>query len=237
METTFPPAICAPARVLAIGAHPDDLEHFAGATIAGLAERGSQVSLVVCTDGARGGHETGDLVERRRREAVQSAEVLGVGAPSFLGFGDGDVVVDERLRKALVHEIRRVRPEVLLTHDPTTFWKRLGTLDRLGHSDHRAVGTATLDAIVPRAALGAFYPEHAALGLKPWFVREVWLFDTAEPDHFVDVRPTLAKKRAAIAYHTSQNPTMLHAEAERHEGSYIGRAGFPAEGFRRLRVF
>jgi LmbE family N-acetylglucosaminyl deacetylase len=237
MESSLPPPIEAPARVLAIGTHPDDLEHFAGATLAGLAERGAQISLVVCTDGARGGHESGDLVARRRREAEQSAAVLGVGAPLFLGLGDGDVVVDERIRKPLVHEIRRVRPELLLTHDPTTLWKRIGAVDRLGHSDHRAVGTATLDAISPRAALGAFYPEHAAAGLKPWFVREIWLFDTAAPDHFVDVRPTVAKKRAAIACHASQNPTMLHAEAERHEGSYVGHTGFPAEGFRRLRIF
>jgi len=237
MATNLLPPIEAPARVLAIGAHPDDVEHFAGATIAGLAESGSAISLVVCTDGARGGHESGDLAERRRREAERAAEALGVGAPLFLGFRDGDLVVDDHIRKALVQEIRRVRPEILLTHDPTTFWKQLGAVHRLGHSDHRAAGTAALDAIIPRAALGAFYPEHSDMGLKPWFVREIWLFDTNQPDHFVDVRSMLARKRAAVACHVSQNPSALHAEAERHEGSYVDAVGYPAEGFRRLRVF
>jgi LmbE family N-acetylglucosaminyl deacetylase len=75
------------------------------------------------------------------------------------------------------------------------------------------------------------------MGLKPWFVREIWLFDTNQPDHFVDVRPMLARKRAAVACHASQNPTALHAEAERHEGCYVAQVGYPAEGFRRLRVF
>jgi LmbE family N-acetylglucosaminyl deacetylase len=136
-----------------------------------------------------------------------------------------------------VREIRRLRPEVLLTHDPTTFWKRFGGFDRLGHSDHRATGTAALDAVIPRAALGSFFPELAGEGMKPWFVREIWLFDTAAPDHFVDVRPTLAKKRAALACHASQNPAALAAEADRHEAAYAEEAGYPAEGFRRLRIF
>ena len=237
MEETRPPALDAPARALAIGAHPDDLEYFAGATLANLARRGTQVSLVVCTDGARGASDVGGLAWRRRQEAEEAAAVLGLGSPIYLGFLDGSLVPDDELRGRLVHAIRRHRPELLLVHDPTTFWTRIGGLDRFGHSDHRAAGEAALDAVMPRAPLATFHPEHAAEGLKPWIVREVWLFDTAAPDHFVDVRGELDRKRRSLACHVSQNPAMLTDDVARLEDSHAGRAGFPAEGFRRLRMY
>lgn len=230
-------AVPGPQRVLAIGAHPDDLEFFAGATLAQLASAGATVTMIVCTDGARGAHDGSGLAARRHEEAERAAGALGIGVPTFLGFPDGGLVNAEELRQALVHAIRTHRPDLLLVHDPATLWKRTGDLVRFGHSDHRAAGQATLDAIVPRAPLGAYYPEHAAAGLKPWFVRETWLFDTCTPEHFVDVRPTLASKNASLDRHSSQNPAMLRTESDRLIAAHAARAGFPAEGFVRLRMF
>lgn len=230
-------ALPAVARVLAIGAHPDDLEFFAGATLARLAAAGATVTMLVCTDGARGGHDEAGLAARRREEAAAGAAALGLGTPTFLGFRDGDLANDERLREALVRAIRTCRPELLLVHDPATQWKRTGDLVRFGHSDHRAAGQATLDAIAPRAPLGAYYPEHAAAGLKPWFVRETWLFDTAQPEHFVDARPALEAKHAALRRHASQNPDMLLVESERLLAHHAATAGVPSEGFQRLRLY
>jgi LmbE family N-acetylglucosaminyl deacetylase len=224
-------------RVLAIGAHPDDLEFFAGATLARLGAAGAAVTMVVCTDGARGGHDEAGLVMRRREEATVAATTLGLATPTFLGFRDGDLANDEVLREVLVRAIRGGRPELLLVHDPATLWKRTGDVVRFGHSDHRAAGQATLDAIAPRAPLGAYYPEHAAAGLKPWFVRETWLFDTAHPEHFVDARPAVEAKNAALRCHTSQNPEMLLTESERLLAHHAATAGVPAEGFQRLRMF
>lgn len=226
-----------PARVLAIGAHPDDLEFFAGATLARLAAAGASVTMLVCTDGARGAHDGTGLAARRREEAQHAAATLGIGPPRFLGFPDGGLANDEELRRAIVHAIRSQRPELLLVHDPATLWKRTGDVVRFGHSDHRAAGQATLDAIVPRAPLGAYYPDHAAAGLKPWFVRETWLFDTTAPEHFVDARPTLDAKNASLALHRSQNPDMLRTESERLLAHHARIAGFPAEGFVRLEMF
>ena len=223
--------------MLAIGAHPDDLEFFAGATLAGLAAAGASVTMLICTDGARGAHDGTGLAARRRDEAVQAAAVLGLDAPTFLGFPDGGLENDDELRRLLVEAIRRTRPELLLVHDPATLWKRMGDVVRFGHSDHRAAGQATLDAIVPRAPLGAYYPEQAAAGLKPWFVRETWLFDTAAAEHFVDARPMLARKLGSLERHASQDPKMLLADTERLLAHHAATAGFPAEGFQRLKLF
>lgn len=226
-----------PARVLAIGAHPDDVEFFAGATVAGLVASGAEVGIVVCTDGARGGAGNGvALAERRRVEAERAAAALGARAPIVLGHPDGGLVAADPLRRDLVREIRRMRPELLLLHDPTTLWTPVGKIVQLGHSDHRAAGQAALDAVYPRLFLESFYPELAAEGFKPWLVRELWLFDTGEPDHFVEVGRMRDTKRAALACHESQHVPGLVAGAAALELAFGRRPGEEAEAFRRLRL-
>jgi hypothetical protein len=113
----------------------------------------------------------------RRSEAERAAAALGCAAPSFLGYADGELVNDGRLRRDLVRAIRSVRPELLAGARPTTLWTRSGMLARLGHSDHRAAGEAVLDALYPRSLLKSFYPELEAQGLEPWIARELWLFE------------------------------------------------------------
>jgi LmbE family N-acetylglucosaminyl deacetylase len=226
-----------PARVLAIGAHPDDVEFFAGAAVAGLVAAGAEVGIVVCTDGARGGAEGGAaLAARRRAEAGSAAAALGARAPVFLGHPDGGLVVDDALRRDLVREIRRARPELVLLHDPTTLWTPVGEAVHLGHSDHRAAGQAVLDAVYPRLFLMSFYPELAAEGLGPWLVRELWLFDTSAPDHFVPVSGALQAKRAALTCHESQHVPGLLAGAAALESAFGRGPGQEAESFRRLRL-
>ena len=224
-----------PQRVLAIGAHPDDAEFFAGATLASFAGKGAEVGIVVCTDGARGGAAGGEaLAARRRAEAERAADALGVRAPVFLGHADGSLVADDALRRDLVREIRRARPDLVLLHDPATLWTPLGEIVHLGHSDHRAAGQATLDAVYPRLMLASFYPELADEGFAPWFVRELWLFDTASPDHFVAVEGAAETKRAALSCHESQHVPGLLAAAAALESAFPGGAG--CEAFRRLRL-
>ena len=226
-----------PSRVLAVGAHPDDVEFYAGATLAGLARAGAEVRIVVCTDGSRGGEAGAVLVTQRRSEAEHAAAALGCARPSFLGYADGGLVNDDRLRRDLVREIRAVRPELLLAHDPTTRWTRLGALARLGHSDHRAAGEAVLDALYPRSLLPSFYPELEAEHLSPWIARELWLFDTTAPDHFREVEAMREVKRSALLCHASQNPSTLASEAELQCEALREQAGFAAEGFRRLQLY
>jgi LmbE family N-acetylglucosaminyl deacetylase len=223
-------------RVLAVGAHPDDCEFYAGGTLAGLARAGARLTLVVCTDGAQGGQVGGAaLSERRREEAERAAKELGAAELVWLGHPDGALRDDGALVGDLVREIRRARPLLVLAHDPRALWTRVGDRFQLGHTDHRAAGHAALAAVYPRAALPTFFPEQAAAGLRPWWVPELWLFDTDEPDHHRDVEATLDVKRAALAHHESQDPEgALVRAAERRAADARARHGFAAEPFRRL---
>jgi LmbE family N-acetylglucosaminyl deacetylase len=225
-----------PERALAVGAHPDDCEFYAGGTLAALARAGARVTLAVCTDGAHGGREGGAALARRRRgEAERAAAALGAVELVWLGHPDGGLRDDGPVIGELVREIRRVRPLLVLGHDPTTLWTRVGERFQPGHTDHRAAGRALLAALYPRAPLPSFFPEQVAEGLHPWWVPELWLFDTSEPDHHQDVSATLAEKRAALAHHESQNPEGgLVAAAERRASDVRARLGFAGEPFRRL---
>lgn len=230
-----------PKRVLAIGAHPDDVEFFAGATVARLARQGAHVALCVCTDGGRGGRGLDDAAGVRRTEQARAAAVIGAAEWSWLGHPDGALDSGEPLRGELVREIRRVRPELVLAHDPRTLWTPVGSITHPGHSDHRAAGQATLDAIYPRSASPNFYAEQLAGpgALAPWYPREVWLFDTSQPDLRADAGEHFDAKLAALRAHASQEETGAGGllEAARAIGRHFGSGERPAEAFVRLRLY
>jgi LmbE family N-acetylglucosaminyl deacetylase len=221
-----------PERVLAIGAHPDDIEFFAGGTVLRLREQGARVVCAVCTDGGRGGRGLDDPAAVRRAEQARAADILGVEVVG-LGHADGELTAGEPLRTELIREIRRVRPELVLAHDPATLWQRLGDRVHLGHSDHRAAGQTALDAVYPRAMSPNFTPE---LGLAPWAPREIWLFDTARPDTTVDITGTIARKLEALRAHESQNAGGFLASAAEAAAKAASGGAFPAEAFVRLRL-
>ena len=226
-------------RALAVSAHPDDAEFFAGATLAALARGGADVALVVCTDGARGGHDVPDLVAARRQEQAAALKILGGSEVIHLALPDGGLSAGEPLRELLVAAIRRLRPQLVLAHDPRTWFKPAGELTALGHSDHRAAGAATLDAVYPRAASKAFYPVQLRdPALAPWYPRELWLFDTAQPDFALDVGETFESKLAALRAHASQErgPGGL-VEPARAAAERAGSPGHPMETFARLRLW
>ena len=229
-----------PQRVLAIGAHPDDVEFYAGATLVRLRAEGAHTVLVVASDGGMGGRGLADAAAVRRAEQARAAEALGVAEWSWLGHPDGALAPGDPLRGDLVRAVRRHRPELVLTHDPRTLWTAFGGVAHPGHSDHRATGQAVLDAIYPRSVSPNFYPEQLAGGdaLKPWYPREVWLFDTTLPDLRVDASTHFAAKEASLAAHASQEAVAggLLAAA-RGIGEHWGAAGAPAEAFVRLRLY
>lgn len=192
-------------RVAAIGAHPDDCEFSAGGTLARLVDLGIEVTLVVCTDGSRGGRDLQDVALVRSGEQERAAEALGIKRLQSLGRVDGEVVCDDALRADVVRAIRELRPELVLTHDPATLWRRFGSRTFLGHTDHRATGQAVLDAIYPRAGNPNFFPEQLGRGVEPWEPQHLWLFDTAAPDARVGIGATLERKLEALACHASQS--------------------------------
>ncbi|MFI5782570.1 PIG-L deacetylase family protein [Nocardia sp. NPDC051570] len=192
-------------RALAIVAHPDDIEFAAGGTVAGWVTRGWEVSLCVVTDGQRG--TDGALSADRRAEQTAAAKALGVDRPRFLGYMDAEVSPTLELRAALADLLRLLRPHRVLTHSPRYAW----AFPTTSHPDHRAVGTATLDAVYPGASIPSSVGSPAGL---PWQVPEVWLFGDPEANHFEDVTDHLARKLAALRCHDSQLSARAGDEAQ-----------------------
>jgi LmbE family N-acetylglucosaminyl deacetylase len=192
-------------RVLVVAAHPDDPEFGYGATVAKLARDGSEVFYVICSDGCQGGEDPSvpdaELTATRYAEQRAAAGVLGVRDVTFLGFRDGHLAPTVELRKAITREIRRRRPDLVLTHAPV---RTLGARIGASHPDHLAVGEATLGAVYPDARNPRAYPELLAEGLEAHKVREVWLPGLDGADHFVDATDLIDKKIEAIQCHRSQ---------------------------------
>jgi LmbE family N-acetylglucosaminyl deacetylase len=221
------PTALGTTRVLAVGAHPDDAEFYAGGTLARLADAGAHIALVVCTGGGRGGRDLDDPVAARATEQEVAAGHIPFHERVNLGRIDGELSNDDALRERLVFALRRVRPDVVVTHDPRLVFAPVRERFRLQHSDHRAAGQGLLDSVYPRAPSPNFFPEQmAGAGLATWFPREVWLMDTAEPTMRVDVTKTFERKLDALRAHASQNPDDSLVRAARSVG--------PAEDFVRL---
>lgn len=190
-----------PSVALAVYAHPDDAEVACGGTLALWAAAGCQVHVVVVTRGDKG---TGDpavvpeaLSEQRAREMESAASVLGISGRNSLGYGDGEVEDGIELRRALVAEIRRVRPQVVMCPDPTaTFFGQ----EYVNHRDHRVVGWSAVDAVAPSAALPHYFPECG----PQHQVEILYLSGTLQPDVAVDISTTLETKIAALECHRSQ---------------------------------
>jgi LmbE family N-acetylglucosaminyl deacetylase len=191
-------------RVLIVGAHPDDPEFACGGTSARWAAEGKEIYYLVCTRGDKGSSDpemtSGRLVETREREQRAAAAVIGVREVNFLRFADGELVPSYEFRGAIVEVIRRVRPEIVFTHDPTTVYGATF----LNHPDHRAVGTATLDAIFPTARDRLNFPEHEAAGLHPHKVKEIYLWGAASPNVWIDISSSIDRKIEALREHVSQ---------------------------------
>ena len=197
MTTDFTVDRATPDRVLAISAHPDDSELQAGGTLAKWAAAGCQVSIVVCTDGSKGtwnpAADLAELIATRQVEQRAAAHRLGAsGTVGFCGWVGGELDQDRAGVSVLAEWIRRLRPSIVLTHDP---WKRY----RL-HPDHRAAGFLVADAVVA-ARDPHFFPEHEFAHHRP---DELWFFEADEPNHAEQVGGFLDTKVAALAEHVSQ---------------------------------
>jgi LmbE family N-acetylglucosaminyl deacetylase len=229
-----------PQRALAIGAHPDDVEFFAGATMLCLRAEGAHTELLVASDGGMGGRGLADAAAVRRAEQARAADALGVASWSWLGHPDGSLAPGDPLRRDLVAAIRLTRPELVLTHDPRTLWTLVGGIAQPGHSDHRATGQAALDAVYPRSPSPNFYADQlaGADAVKPWYPREVWLFDTSTPDLRVDASEHFAAKEASLRAHESQQQVAGGlVDASHRFGAHWGAPDRPAEAFVRLRLY
>ena len=192
-------------RVLVVSAHPDDPDFGAGGSIARLARNGSDVVYVIVTDGSQGGEDPSqkdsELIAIRQREQRAAAKVLGVKKVEFLGYKDGHLSPDLKLRRDIVRMIRKHRPELVITHIPG---RVLDAPMGGSHPDHLAVGEATLAAVYPDSRNPRAFRALLKEGLKPHEVKEVWIPFWTSGDYLVDITPTLDMKIQALRKHKSQ---------------------------------
>jgi len=220
---------------LAIQAHPDDVDFSCGGTVAKLVRDGHEVHYLSATSGNKGSHDRNMTAERlteiRECEQEEAARRLGVASCTFLRHNDGELEVNLSLRGEVCQVLRRVRANAILTFDP---WRPYQM-----HPDHRAIGITALDAIIA-ARDHMFFPEQLGDGIDISRVHEVYLFGTAEADHWVDISETIELKIHAATAHASQIRGDLaeRAERQRARAREIGRPqGIEyAEAFKRLHL-
>jgi len=190
---------------LVIAAHPDDGDFGCAGYVAQLAAKGWSVHFLVCTNGAKG---TADrnmprerLIALRQEEQREACRRMGVKEVTFLDNEDGELVYDRRLLEQLVRAIRVIRPNTVLTHDPTDIIIQNSFIN---HPDHRATGTAALDAVYPTARDHLNFPEHLAEGIEPHKVREVLVWNSNQPNFDVDISAEVEAKINALTAHVTQ---------------------------------
>jgi LmbE family N-acetylglucosaminyl deacetylase len=203
VRTSRPDLLPVPERAMTIGAHPDDAEFGAGGTLARWAREGCEISMVIVTDGSKGSWDplvsANDLANLRTAEQVAAAAALGVtGDLIHLGYVDGELEYTMDLRRKVCQLIRRLRPNVVLSHDP---WKRY-----MLHPDHRATGMGTIDGVVA-ARDHLFFPE---LGLEKHRPDAILLWGPDESDYWEDIAPTFDVKITALLCHSSQTQSTMN---------------------------
>ncbi|NWG17324.1 MAG: PIG-L family deacetylase [Chloroflexi bacterium] len=181
-------------RVLAVGAHPDDLEILCAGTLAKFAQNGVQVVMAVATDGSAGHMviQPDELAQIRRAEAERSAALIGAEF-LWLGFTDELLFEDIPTRLRFVDMVRAARPDLILTHAPDDY-----------HPDHRVVSRLVFDASflsgVPHVK--TTLPAHP--GVQALYYYDVLTGINFVPTEYVDISGTYETKRAMLACHDSQ---------------------------------
>jgi LmbE family N-acetylglucosaminyl deacetylase len=199
-------------RILVFAAHPDDVDFGSAGTVALWTDAGIEVTYCIVTDGDAGGYDENmpraEMAPLRRAEQAAAAKQVGVTDIRWLGYPDGRVEATLALRRDLARVIRQVRPQRVVCPSPERNYARMGA----SHPDHRAVGSAALDAVYPDSRNPFAFPELREEGLAAWTVAEVWIPGGVAPNHYVDVTATFERKIAALRAHESQTGHMDRLE-------------------------
>lgn len=229
-------------RAMVVTAHPDDAEYGCSATVAKWCRLGWDVVYVLCTDGSKGTENRNisseKLAQVREEEQVEAGKILGLKKVEFLRYPDGYLEPTLDLRRDITREIRRWKPDVLITTNP----KRdlLGS-GYIGHPDHFAAGEAALSAVFPSARDHLTFPELLEEGFDTHKVREVWVMMFGEnatrfnPLEEVDVDTGIKALQAHVSQVSNPEEAAKWMKQRRREmGEKIG-AEF-AEGFRSFKL-
>lgn len=214
-----------PESALVVVAHPDDIEFSCAGTVARWVQNGSRVVYVLCTSGEVGIADNGMTKERaaeiREAEQLAAADIVGVKDVVFLREPDGMLEATMELRKKIVREIRRFRPEIVVCGDPTVLWAGDSYIN---HPDHRAAAAAAIDAVFPAAGQPNLFQELEEEGLFAFKPRKVYVTGWDQSGLYTNISDTIDLKVAALRAHKSQmkdwdpEPRIKEWAAERAKG-------------------
>ena len=193
------------SSVLCVVAHPDDIEYGTAAAVAKWTEAGKTVTYFLLTRGEAGIDTMAPEEAATVREAEEraSAAVVGVTEVDFGTHRDGVVEYGLDLRRDIAREIRRRRPDLVITGD---YGDRF-VAGMLNQADHRAVGLATVDAVAD-AGNRWIFPELVEEGFEPWNVKVLAFAGPSKPTHYVDVSDRVDVAVASLEAHTAYNSAL-----------------------------
>jgi LmbE family N-acetylglucosaminyl deacetylase len=189
-------------NIVAVYAHPDDGEFHAAGSLAKWAAAGHRVHAICATDGALGSKRrdvtASAVAAARARELTNALATIGGEPPIFLGFPDGFLIDHQKaLRERLIHHLRRLRADRVITFDPHKRYEI--------HPDHLTIGRMASEAAV-FSCFPLLHPEHLDQGLEAVQPKEVWYMGPLEhrPNRIIDISATLKTKIRATLCHESQ---------------------------------
>ena len=166
-------------KVLALGAHPDDIEIFMFGLLSIYKKRGDEVVTIVATDGSRGGSALGNsLKKKRRKETILGLKKLS--SPIFLDIPDGQLGDDPQHKKILNEQIFNIMPDLIITHDKNDY-----------HADHRSLSLLV---------------SSSASHYIPILNCDTLMGINFKPNFYLDISDVFSKKIEAILNHHSQEP-------------------------------
>ncbi|MBP9702171.1 PIG-L family deacetylase [Candidatus Woesebacteria bacterium] len=213
MQDSYSKIFSEKQRVMFVFAHPDDAEIYCGGLIARLAKDGKQVKLIKMTTGNKGSRgETiseADLAKTRESEDAEALKVLGLKYTDSvnLDLGDGEIETNLETIGKVVKEIRKFKPDLIVTHNPEkTLIRDESGGYYVNHRDHRHTAEVTVDAAYPYSRDLLFYPEHIKDGLSGHSCSEFLFVDSwgHEDTIFIDITDQEKIRTQAIACHKSQ---------------------------------
>jgi LmbE family N-acetylglucosaminyl deacetylase len=204
-------------KVLVFFAHPDDGEFMAGGSMIKWVAEGKEIVLCVVTNGSHGSNDPTvtreELIAARMNEQREAAKITGISDVVFLGYEDTHVEDSHDLRRDMIREIRRFKPDVVVGPDPTLYF----FADQyINHPDHRKVGDALCAALSPGAATLPIYREELYdKGFEPHAVNAALFGFTEHPNYFVDITDNIEEKIRSVSVHYSQTPEFGDQFSER----------------------
>lgn len=219
-------------KIAAIMAHPDDTDLWCGGTLRKYYEQGHTISIVVLTNGRTGTNEPvpdAQLIARRQREQCTSAKLYGVEDVVFLGFPDSELFETAETRKAVITAIRRIAPDVILTHHL-----------RDQNSDHRVTAALVTNSLIPLPLENVHADAPVVTSIPAVFMADTYAGIDNQPEAYVDITDQFSWKQQGLRCHKSQlTGTIRWMDLMELQTRFRGfQAGCTyAEGFTAYRVY